>query len=211
MSQDDKHLKTTEVRKLLPKGERLLAWAGGPPKLDGQVTVVAASDRALYAPGYLPRLRWEYVLKATWDDPILEVVFLVDHDADEDVEASSRTSPVESLSVREDDATASTDGAAETSEPIVVGVDQTSFVRITLDTPGAVPQVAWERINASIMLSRQVSIVGDRGVRLVARRMQATQDILWFIVFDRGLDPTDPQLLAVAQQELRYLRESAGI
>ncbi|MEI6620780.1 MAG: hypothetical protein WCP28_02585 [Actinomycetes bacterium] len=212
MSRDAKQPKTAQVRKLLGRRERLLAWAEGPPKLDGQPTVVAVSDRALYAPGYLPRLRWEYVLKAIWDDPILEVFFLIDPDADGDTgPAAAAHNPVESLTVREDDAAASIDGASESSAPIVVGAEQTGFVRITLDSPGAVPQIAWERINASIVLQRQVPLVGDRGVRLVARRMQATQDIAWFIVFDRGLDQSDPQLLAIAQRELRYLRESAGI
>lgn len=169
-----------ELRGLLPKSERLMAWASGPPKLDGQPTVVAASDRALYAPGYVPRVAWKQVLRASWDHPILDVVYLQD-------------------------------AAGETRGTVAVGADDAVLVRITLDAAGAVPQVVWERINSTIVLARHVALVGERGVRFVARRVQASQDVKWVLVFDRGLDPTDPDLRALAEQELGYLRDSAGI
>lgn len=170
----------SELRGLVPKGERLMAWASGPRKLDGHPTVVATSDRALYAPGYVPRVAWEQVLHASWDHPILDVVYIQD-------------------------------AAGETLDPVAVGQDDAILVRITLDAAGAVPQIVWERINSTIVLARHVELVGERGVRLVARRVRATQDIRWVLIFDRGLDPTDPDLRALADQELNYLRDSAGI
>lgn len=66
----------TEVTALIPKRERVLAWGVGPARSDGADTVAAATDRALYAPGFVDRLPWEEVLRASWEDPILEVVRL---------------------------------------------------------------------------------------------------------------------------------------
>ena len=166
------------LKALIPKGERLMAWGSGPPKLDGQPTLVAATDRALYAPGYVERVPWEQVVRAAWEEPILEVVYLP---------------PDEST-------------AAET-----VVFSSPALVRITLDEAGSVPQVVWERVNSTIIMSRHVTLVGDKGVRLVARRVRGSDDIRWHVIFDRGLDAADPELRAMADEELRHIRESAGI
>lgn len=78
MGRFDRRSLPTEVSAAIPKAERVMAWAAGPDRLDGGVTVVVATDCALYADGYLDRLPWEQVLRASWGDPILEVVCLDD-------------------------------------------------------------------------------------------------------------------------------------
>ena len=63
------------VKALIPKGEKLRAWATGLPRLDGEETLVVATDVALHAPGYVAALAWERVIRASWGEQILEVVF----------------------------------------------------------------------------------------------------------------------------------------
>lgn len=59
----------------LAAGERILGWGRGPDQRDGSPTLVAATTDALYAPGYLDRLPWQRVIRAGWDDPVLEVSY----------------------------------------------------------------------------------------------------------------------------------------
>lgn len=67
---------SAEVRALVPSGERLLGWASGPQRLDGEPTVVVVTNASLISPGYLDVVPWQVVLRAAWDEPILEVVTL---------------------------------------------------------------------------------------------------------------------------------------
>ncbi len=64
----------TDVAARIPKQERVMAWATGAARPDGAETLVVTTDRALYAPAYVDRLPWEEILRASWEDPILEVV-----------------------------------------------------------------------------------------------------------------------------------------
>ena len=152
----------------IPKEERVMAWASGPPRLDGDDTIVVTTDRAMYAKGYVDRLPWEQVLRASWEDPILEVVML--------------------------------DGGGSTE-----------FLRITLDKAGSVPQVVFDRVTATIVMQSRVDLIGKRGATLVARRVRGSEEIRWEVVFDAGVDPTNPEFRARADQQLAWLRESVGI
>lgn len=57
----------------IPRGERILGW-GTAGQADGQQSIVAATDRALYAGEVGGRLPWDQVVKAHWDDPSLDLV-----------------------------------------------------------------------------------------------------------------------------------------
>ncbi len=157
-----------EAKELVQNGERLLGWATGPGRLDGEPTIVVVTNASLIAPGYLDSVPWQVVLRAAWDEPILEVVTLP-------------------------------------------GSGGTEVTRITLDQPGSVPQLVWERVNSTIVMQRHVDLVGSSGVTLVARREADSSDINWQFVFDAGLDPADEQLRQRAAQELAIIRDSAGI
>ncbi len=63
-----------DVRALVAKGERLMAWGTGPERLDGSATLVVTTDQTLYAPGYCEPTPWECVMRASFDDPILEII-----------------------------------------------------------------------------------------------------------------------------------------
>ena len=139
----------TQLASEIPKKERVMAWAQGPERLDGEPTIVVTTDRAMYAHGYVDRLPWEQVLHASWEDPILEVVML--------------------------------DGRGSTE-----------FLRITLDNAGSVPQVVFDRVTSTIV-------------------MRSRDEVRWEVVFDAGIDPTNPEFRARADEHLTWLRESAGI
>lgn len=158
----------SDVAARIPKAERVMAWASGPPRLDGDDTILVTTDCALYAPGYVDRLPWEQVLRANWEDPILEVVML--------------------------------DGAGSTE-----------FLRINLDKAGSVPQVIFERVTATIVMQSRAELDGSRGATLIARRVRHSDEIRWEVVFDAGIDPTNPEFRARADEQLAWLRESAGI
>jgi hypothetical protein len=77
--------------------------------------------------------------------------------------------------------------------------------------PGALPDVVRDRVNASIVLQHHVPLEGDRGARIVARRQPSSTDLRWSVVFDPGLDPSDPGLRAAADEALAVLRGSLGV
>lgn len=155
------------LRAQVPGKERVMAWATGSPQVDGSPTQLIATDKALYAPGYVDRLEWQGIFKAEWDDPILEI-----------------------LTVR--------DGKA-------------GWLRFNLNQAGNLPTVVFERVTATIVLQRHIELVGNRGASLVARRSADGETINWEVIFDAGLDPSDPLLRAQADEQLGWLRESVGI
>jgi hypothetical protein len=71
--------------------------------------------------------------------------------------------------------------------------------------------VVRERVNASIVVQHHAALVGDAGARLVARRIPGSTDLRWSVVFDPGLDPSDPDLRARADEALTALRSALGI
>jgi hypothetical protein len=56
-----------------------------------------------------------------------------------------------------------------------------------------------------------VPLQGKRGVWLSARRSPADSEVRWTMLFDAGLDPTDPGLRTLAAAALEELRESTGV
>ncbi|MEU8269812.1 hypothetical protein AB0B89_21965 [Sphaerisporangium sp. NPDC049002] len=92
----------------------------------------------------------------------------------------------------------------------VVATDGTER-RMTLPDPGRLPEAVRERVTSSILANRHVRL-GDRGgVRLVARRVPGQDAAEWELIFDQGLDSTDPGLRAAAEQALEELRRNLGI
>jgi hypothetical protein len=89
-------------------------------------------------------------------------------------------------------------------------VPQTT-VRLVLDDPGGIPEIVNERVKASVVMQQHVALVGDLGVRLVARRRPGSTDIVWRVTFDAGLDANDPQIRDAAEQALAELRASIGL
>ncbi|WP_328807707.1 hypothetical protein [Nonomuraea antri] len=77
--------------------------------------------------------------------------------------------------------------------------------------PHLLPETLRERVNATIVVNKHVSLPGRGGVRLVARRPPGGEVLGWTFVFDEGLDPADPGLRAQAEQALEGVRRSMGV
>ncbi|MEV4369599.1 MULTISPECIES: hypothetical protein [unclassified Nonomuraea] len=77
--------------------------------------------------------------------------------------------------------------------------------------PRMLPETVRERVNSTIVVNKRVSLPGRGGVRLVARRPPGGEVLGWTLVFDDGLDPTDPGLRAQAEQALEGVRRSMGV
>jgi hypothetical protein len=78
-------------------------------------------------------------------------------------------------------------------------------------SPGALPDVVRDRVNASIVIQHHAPLEGERGARIVARRTPGSTELRWSVVFDPGLDPADPGLRAAADAALAVLRGSLGV
>ncbi len=64
---------------ILP-GEKVIAWGSGPGPDATHPAFAAATGRALYAQTLGERIPWDRISKATWNDPVLELVTLDEHD-----------------------------------------------------------------------------------------------------------------------------------
>ncbi len=82
---------------------------------------------------------------------------------------------------------------------------------LSFDDPGRLLQLVRERVTASIVLQRHVSVDGRRGVRVIARRApNRDRPIAWFYEYDEGVDPADPAVREVAETALKTAREELG-
>lgn len=84
-------------------------------------------------------------------------------------------------------------------------------LRLTLETPGGLPEVVRERVTASVLVQHHVPLRGGKGVRIVARRPPGGSEVTWRVTFDPGLDHRDPQLRSEANRALSELRASLGL
>jgi hypothetical protein len=83
--------------------------------------------------------------------------------------------------------------------------------RFTLDEPRGIPDAVNERVTASVVVQDHIPLRGDKGIRVLARRVPGGSDVTWRVTFDAGLDPADPQLRGDAEDALARLRTSIGL
>lgn len=82
---------------------------------------------------------------------------------------------------------------------------------VPLSEPGSVPETVRERVTSTVVVSTHVSLPGG-GVRIAARRpARGGGEPRWTLVFDQGLDPSDPGLLAQAEQAMEEIRRQTGL
>lgn len=149
-------------------GERVVAWGSSPGADATQTLFAVATDRALYLQATGDRLTWDRISKATWSDPLLELVITGD----------------------------------EGGQPRLLRLD----VEDARDLPAAVH----DRVTASVLVSERVDLGNGARALMVARRCD-DDEIRWTVMFDSGLDPSDPALREAADAALARLREALGI
>lgn len=151
------------------RGEKIVAWGAASSGDVTQTLVAAATDRALYLQSTGERLPWDTIAKASWEEPILELVV--------------------------------SDAASQPPRLIVVELDDAR------DLPAAIH----DRVTGSVVVSERVDLGNGAGALMVARRASDNDGIRWTVVFDSGLDPSDPALRAAADEALARLRDALGI
>ncbi|MDN3353377.1 hypothetical protein [Actinomadura sp. DC4] len=82
---------------------------------------------------------------------------------------------------------------------------------VRLTDPGSVPETVRERVTSTVVVSTHVKLPAG-GVRITARRpAKGGGEPRWTLIFDSGLDASDPGLLAQAEQAMEELRRQTGL
>ena len=77
--------------------------------------------------------------------------------------------------------------------------------------PGRFLELVRERVTASVVLQRHVPVRGSAGLRVIARRSpHGDRSLAWFIDYDEGVDPADPEVRSAAEVALATARGEVG-
>ncbi len=105
------------------------------------------------------------------------------------------------------------DWDSETSTLRVLETDAEPFtVVLEADEPRRLLELIRERVTASLVIHRHVAVVGNRGLRVIARRAPGRRDdLLWRTRYDEGVDPDDPEVRLLAAQTLASAKGDVGL
>ena len=79
-----------------------------------------------------------------------------------------------------------------------------------MEDPALLLQLLRERVTASIVLQRRVPVRGKLGLTVIGRRSPTGGPVAWMHAYDPGLDPADPEVVAVADQALSQAQAEVG-
>ncbi len=82
---------------------------------------------------------------------------------------------------------------------------------VRLEETGELPAVVRERVTSTVLVTERVVLSGAAGALVIARRPPESDDVLWQVVFDAGLDAGDPRLRADAADAVARVRASTGL
>lgn len=83
--------------------------------------------------------------------------------------------------------------------------------QLPLREPGRLPELVRERVTSSIVVNEHVSILGRRGAKIIARRLPGTDDLDWVVVYDPGVDGSDPAVRQAVRDAVAVLRRDFGV
>lgn len=81
---------------------------------------------------------------------------------------------------------------------------------LPLRAPDRLLQLVRERVTASFVLQRHVDVHHGRRARILARRRPAGGEVHWYVDYDAGLDPDDPEVASVVDDALATARSEIG-
>jgi hypothetical protein len=82
---------------------------------------------------------------------------------------------------------------------------------VALVHPDRLLTLVRERVTASMVLQRHVPVRGRLGVRILGRRPPSGRgEIAWFVEYDAGLDPDDPDVSSLVDDALAAARADVG-
>jgi hypothetical protein len=73
------------------------------------------------------------------------------------------------------------------------------------------PALAFERVSWAKVIDQRVSIAGQAGARVIARRHRGESPVTWLVILDHGLDPGDPGIQARLESAISELRRVTGV
>ena len=79
-----------------------------------------------------------------------------------------------------------------------------------MEDPALLLQLLRERVTASIVLQRRVPVRGTLGLTVIGRRSPVGGPVAWMHAYDAGLDPDDPEVVAVADLALAQAQAEVG-
>ncbi len=79
-----------------------------------------------------------------------------------------------------------------------------------LEDPALLLQLVRERVTASIVLQRRVTVRGRLGVTVIGRRSPVGGPVSWMHSYDAGLDPADPEVATAADAALADAQAEVG-
>ena len=80
----------------------------------------------------------------------------------------------------------------------------------TVTDPALLLQLVRERVTASVVLQRWVPVRGKKGLTVIGRRSPVGGPVAWMHAYDAGVDPSDPEVAAVAEQALAQAQAEVG-
>ncbi len=72
------------------------------------------------------------------------------------------------------------------------------------------PAVAAERASWAKLFDQRISLNGEAGARVIARRVPGGPQVRWLVILDQGLDGADPGVRAELEAALAELRAATG-
>jgi hypothetical protein len=72
------------------------------------------------------------------------------------------------------------------------------------------PAVAAERVSWAKVVDQRISLNGEAGARVIARRVPGGPQVRWLVVLDQGLDAADPEVRAGLEAAVAELRAATG-
>lgn len=179
-----------QVNELVPKGERLMAWATGPDRVDGEPTVVVATDKSFIAPGYLGPISWTDLARAEWSDTLLEVVTL---------KGLQGLEPPVRINLDEPGSVPQVVWERIESRIILqrhIELDGKQGARIIAKRSDRTPEPQAETTN-------QLESVGSPETD--------EEPVDWLVVFDAEIDASDPKIRARVDEALEAIKASTGL
>jgi hypothetical protein len=81
-----------------------------------------------------------------------------------------------------------------------------------VEDPGLLLELVRERVTASVVLQRRVTVADKRGLNVIARRPpRGSGEVTWAYEFDEGVDPEDPAVQELAERGLATAAEELGL
>ena len=82
----------------------------------------------------------------------------------------------------------------------------------TLTDPGRLLELVRERVTASVVLQRHVTLGRRRGLRVIARRAPSGAGaVQWVYEYDEGVDPDAPAVREAARSALETMQRDVGL